>query len=169
MHFSWGSPHTRGYRTEQSQQHRHLVTQGHLLQLSPIPGPEMWQHLSTPSPSSSSPGSLLHPASWAGGPSICTALKAPLLRPAPPPLRPKQMHPAASGTGRPQAHPPLPTPLLAPVYHTAYPSQQLMRHCWNKHILKIIIPQDLVCITQESGLAQLQSRGQSKKCMESAK
>lgn len=63
MQFSWVSTHTRGHRTEHSQQHRHLATRGHLLQPSPMPCPEMWRHLSTPSLPSSSPGCLLLPTS----------------------------------------------------------------------------------------------------------
>lgn len=142
-------------------------TRGHLLQLSPLPGIEMWQHLSTPSPSSSSPGSFLHPTSRAGvhlSALHSRLLCSDLLHHPSAPSRCTQQH---QTQGDHKHMHPCPHHLLpwSTTQHT--PSQQLMRHCLNKHILKIIIPRDLVCITQESGLAQLQSRGQSKKCMES--
>lgn len=98
-------PHTRGCRTEQNQQHTHVAVQRRLLQLSPMLSPEMWQHLSTPSPSSSSPGSLLHILDCTApsvltdrGSSTPTALKAPLLRHA--------LLPAGPTTPLPQADAP---------------------------------------------------------------
>lgn len=116
----WGSTHTRGYRTEQSQQHRHLATRGHLFQLSPMPGPQMWQHLSTPSPPSSSPASLLHLTSWAGlhPPALHSRLLGSDLPHHP---LPQADAPSSIRHRRSHAHAPLPTPPLAMVYHTAHP------------------------------------------------